>query len=65
MKTVNYVIAKDELDAIVDEFGVLGYREYLNEEIPMKISNNDFEYEVDEVIESENGFYIIKYNIYE
>ncbi len=65
MKTVNYVIAKDELDAIVDEFGLLGYREYLNEEIPMKISNNDFEYEVDEVIESENGFYIIKYNIYE
>ena len=65
MKTVNYVIAKDELDAIVDEFGLLGYREYLNEEIPMKISNNDFEYEVDEVIKSENGFYIIKYNIYE
>ena len=65
MKTVNYVIAKDELDAIVDEFGLLGYREYLNEEIPMKISNNDYEYEVDEVIESENGFYIIKYNVYE
>ena len=65
MKTVNYVIAKDELDAIEDEFGSLGYREYLNEEIPMKISNNDFEYEVDEVIDSENGFYIIKYNIYE
>ena len=65
MKTVNYVIAKDELDAIVDEFGLLGYREYLNEEIPMKISNNDFEYEVDEVIDSENGFYIIKYNVYE
>lgn len=65
MKTVNYVIAKDELDAIEDEFGALGYREYLNEEIPMKISNNDFEYEVDEVIDSENGFYIIKYNVYE
>ena len=31
MKTVNYVIAKDELDAIEDEFGPLGYREYLNE----------------------------------
>lgn len=65
MKTVNYVIAKDELDAIEDEFGPLGYREYLNEEIPMKISNNNFEYKVDEVIDSENGFYIIKYNIYE
>ena len=65
MKTVNYVIAKDELDAIEDEFGPLGYREYLNGEIPMKISNNNFEYEVDEVIDSENGFYIIKYNIYE
>ena len=65
MKTVNYVIAKDELDAIEDEFGPLGYREYLNVVIPMKISNNNFEYEVDEVIDSENGFYIIKYNIYE
>ena len=61
MKTISYVISKSEVDEIVEKCGPLGFREYINMELPMKIFTNGEYFEVDEVTESENGFYIIKY----